>query len=339
MENRDRTTTIVLGPRTTVHAVVSACPELVEYLPAYDAAFGRLRDARGRVSWARITTLGDVALAMDVSWRRLVQDLAAEMRRRTGHAPRTVDDPPRAGAADPRLGDLREIIAGLERGGSLQDLAARLDALSSGQDAGETEVLAAAFGEGWGAEGGEPVLRAPYGFGDLLEALPEGHPIQSLGREGAQVDVLAAALGDELERLGGSPSRGRWRAARPLMVRLVDRLAGVEARVRRLRQAWLPALERNGAGDAAGLVRDRQDDVLDGLRLMRLTLGAEDPQPVLEHGRLLHARMRELSACEEEVLVPIAERALTPRDWQEVRLLEDAAGWLLIPPPPRWPRS
>lgn len=340
MSSRDETTTIVLGPRTTVYALVSAFPDLLEFLPSYDAAFGRLQDARGRVSWARIATLGDVALEMNVSWRRLVRDLATEVRRRTGRGPRTVDDPRDVSATDPRLGELRDIAAELERGGSLLDLAARLDVLTAGHDAGETEALAAAFKVGSAAATvGELVLREPHGPGAVLDALPEGHPIESLGREGAQVEVLAAALSDELERLGGSPSRGRWRAARPLVARLVDRLAGVETRVTREREAWLPTLARNGAGDAALLVRDRQDDVLDGLRLVRLALAADDPPSVLDRGRTLHARMRELSACEEEVLVPVAERVLTQRDWAEVRRAEDLVGWSLIPEPPRWPRS
>ena len=116
------------------------------FLPGYDAAFARLASARGRVSWARVATLGDVALEMNVSWRRLVRDIATEVRRRTGSPPLTVDDPRDVDARDPRLGELRDIAAELERGGSLLDLAARLDALTSGADAREAASLAAALG-------------------------------------------------------------------------------------------------------------------------------------------------------------------------------------------------
>lgn len=340
MSNRHESTHVVLGPRTTVHALLSAHPDLREFLPTYDAAFARLHDARGRVSWARTVTLGDVALEMDVSWRRLVRDLAAEVRRRTGRAPRTVDDPCEVDADDPRLGELRDIATSLERGGSLPDLAARLDALLDGTDAGEMESLVAALRDDptQATAAGHPRLGRPSGPGNLLDGLPEGHPVESLGREGIQVDVLAAALSAELERLGGSPSRGRWRAARPLVARLVDRLTGLELRVRRERESWLPLLERNGAGDAARLVGDRQEEVLDGLRLVRLALDADDASMAFEHGRTLHTRLRELRACEEQVLVPVAERVLTLRHWAEVRELEDETGWSLIPQPPPWPR-
>ena len=164
--------------------------------------------------------------------------------------------------------------------------------------------------------------------------------MESLDREGAQLDVLDAALCAELERLGGSPSRGRWRAARPLVARLVGGLDGLELRVRREREAWLPALERRGAGDAARLVRDRQDGVLDGLRLVRLALAADDAPSVFEHGRALHWRLRELRVL-RGAGPRAGRRSARSRcaEWAEVRGVEDSVGWSLIPAPPRWPRA
>lgn len=339
MSSRDEPTPIVLGPRTTVHALVAACPDLAEFLPTYDPAFARLAETRGRVSWARIATLGDVALEMNVSWRRLVRDLATEVRQRTGRSPRTVDDPHEVDAEDPRLAELRDIVSGLEQGGSLLELAARLDALAAGSAAGEMESLVAALTDGREeAAGVTPGVAGTAGPDGPPTDLPDDHPIASLRRESARAAELAAALRDELERLGGSLSRARWRAARQPVTRLVDGLCGVEVQVHRTREAWLPALERNGAGDAARLVAVRQDEVLDALRLVRVALSADAAASVVEHGRALCARVRELTACEEQVLVPVAGRVLTQRDWAEVRRLEDAAGPAPVPETPRRPR-
>ena len=340
MASSDESGGVVLGPRTTVHAVVTAWPDLAAFLRGLDPAFGRLGAARGRVSWARTATLGDVALEMNVSWRRLVRDIAAEVRRETGRAPLTVDDPRELGAGDARLEELRDIAAELERGGSLLELAARLDAVTAGTDAREAESLASALAEAvsGGGSAGAVLSPAPAARWDVLDGLPEGHPVESLAREGAQLGVLDAALGAELERLGGSPTRSRWRAARPLVTRLVGGFDGLELRVRREREAWLPVLERRGEADAARLVRDRQDDVLEALRLVRLALAADDALSVLEHGSALHARLQELASCEDQVLVPVAQRTLTLHEWVEVRALEDAVGWSLIRPP-RWPAA
>ncbi len=78
-----------------MHALVTAYPDLAEFLPGYAVAFARLSGPRGRVSWARIATLGDVALEMNVSWRRLVRDIVTEVRRRTGRSPLHGGRPPR----------------------------------------------------------------------------------------------------------------------------------------------------------------------------------------------------------------------------------------------------
>ena len=340
MSDRDEISRIVLGPRTTVHALVTAWPDLVWFLTGYDPAFERLEVPRGRVSWARTTTLGDVALEMNVSWRRLVRDIASEVRRSTGRAPLTVDDPREFAAGDARLDELRDIASELERGGSLLELAARLDAVTAGADAREAESLAAALAEAPSGSAPSGSLLSPgQADDDLVDGLPEGHPAESLAREGAQLGVLDDALLAGLDRLGGSPPRGRWRAVRPLVARLVEGFDGLELRVRRERQAWLPALERRGAADVARLVRDRQDDVLDALRLVRLALAADDALSVLEHGRALHLRLRELASCEEHVLVPVARRTLTLHEWAEVRALEETVGWSLVRPPPPWPAA
>jgi hypothetical protein len=69
---------VSLGPRTTVFAVLEAHPFLEEYLLAYHEAFRRIARPGGRTGWTRMTTLGDVAIEMDVTWRRLVRDRQSE---------------------------------------------------------------------------------------------------------------------------------------------------------------------------------------------------------------------------------------------------------------------
>jgi len=58
---------VSLGQGTTVFAVLEAHPFLEQFLLAYHAAFCRISRPGARTSWARITTLGDVAIEMDVT--------------------------------------------------------------------------------------------------------------------------------------------------------------------------------------------------------------------------------------------------------------------------------
>jgi hypothetical protein len=336
------TTSIVLGPRTTVYAVMNAYPGLAAFLSDYDEAFAPVARNRDRVAWARVVTLGDVALEMNVTWRRLVRDIAVEVSRQTGHPPVTVDDPQHVAPGDPRVEQLRGIALELERGGSLVELAGRLRALTGGVDAREAESLAAVLGDLSPDDPGtgEALPRAALGGSadDRLDALPEGHPVDSLRREGVQANVLVTALRAQLDGLSPSPSRGKWRAARALVTRLVLGLDGLELRVRREREAWLAVLGPKGDAAAVALLRDRQDEALEALDLLRRALARDDAVSVLECGRLLCERSQELAVCEEQVLVPLAERNLTPGEWTAVRGLEDGVGWSLIPAPPPWPQ-
>jgi len=332
---------VSLGPRTTVFAVLEAYPFLEEFLYAYHAAFGRISHPGGRTGWARLTTLGDVAIEMDVTWRRLVRDVSAEVARVTGKEP-PVSGARRAVASDDRrLTELREIAARLEDGGSLVELAAQMRDVTAGVDAKEAvaldRALAAAAAEARTAA--DRSVRTAVGLAadTIMSGPPEGHPLDSLRREGMQVRVLCAGLRAELERLGGSPSRRRWRAGRSLVARLVERLSGVESRIRREQQAWFPALAVLGAEGPAALMRDRQAEAFEALRRLRLTLARDDAGSAVENGLRLLDLLGDLAATEEQVLAPIAERSLSFGDWAAVRELEDGVGWSLIAAPPPWP--
>jgi DUF438 domain-containing protein len=333
---------IVLGPRTTVFVLLRAYPSLETFLPLYNPAFRRVADQGAPERWARIATLGDLAVAMNMTWRRLVRDIAAEIARETGAAPVTVDDPGSVSPDDPRLGELRDIALDFERGGSLVDLAARLHEVTAGAEAREAELLDAAFtAASRRTAADDPGLREgleAQAGGEPRGGPPEGHPLDSLARESAQLALVSKALRDELERLGGAPARRRWRAARALVARLVERVGSVELRVRRVRRAWLPVLTAAGVDGPGALLRDRHRRVLEALRLLRLAVRRDDARAVFEHGMDFLDGLKELAACEDQVLAPLAERTLSVGEWTAVREEEDAVGWSLTTPP-RWPRG
>ncbi len=334
---------VSLGARTTVFAVLQSYPFLEAFLLAYHPAFGRVAGPGRRTGWARMTTLGDVALAMDVSWRHLVRDVSAEVARVSGEEP-PVSDARRAVASDDRrLMELREIAARLEDGGSLVELAARLREVTAGVDAKQSaaldRALAAAAGEARAAADRNVQTAVDLPADGVISAPPKGHPLDSLRREAVQLRVLCEGLRAELESLGGAPSRSRWRARRPLVARLVEGLCGVESRVRREQQAWFPALAVLGAHGPAALMRDRQAETLEALRRLRLAVARDDAGSAVENGVRLLDLLDALAATEEQVLAPIAERALTSGDWAAVRELEDGVGWALIATPPPWPAA
>ena len=329
---------VTIGPRTTVHALLAAYPSLREQLLAYDPAFSPLVGPEGRAaSWARVTTLNDLAVSMDVSWRRVVDDLRERIERDGG------DAPPVAGSGtvsrdDERLTALRMIVGQLENGGSLPLLAERLHALTAGLTAADTAALERALADGADRARDEAEARLMQAAGaPQAVASPPGHPLDGQRRAGRQLRSLTGDLAGELAKIGGSPSRRRWRSAKPMVQRLIERISDAETMFRRHRRAWFPALSAHGVEGLGTLLADREGEALELLRRLRLAVARDDAAFVADAGTRLAELIDDLLGTFDAVLVPLAERHLSQGDWAVVRELEDGVGYAFIPPPPAWP--
>lgn len=241
MSSREAPTGIILGPRTTVFALLTAYPFLDQVLLGYGEAFLRLGTPGGDTGWARKVTLGDVALDMNVTWRRLVREISDEVARVIGGGPAVVGSRSPVAEDDWRLVELRGIAARLEAGGSLVELAGNLHDVTAGLDLAEARALdrvrAAAVDEARSAADRSVEIAAGVSADAVGSQLPRGHPVDTLRRQAVMVRRLCAGLRAELERLGGWASRQRWPASRSLVERLVGRLSEVEQRFRRQQQA------------------------------------------------------------------------------------------------------
>ncbi len=337
-----RSQDILIGPRTTVFTLLEAYPFLEPFLLSPDRGFEALADRRARTRWARVMTLDDIATRRNVSWRQLVREVSAEVERGIGRPARVADAPRRIVDDTRRLGELRDIVDGLEAGAPLLEAAARWRAATADLEPAESEALEAALSEAVLVDRDETdrqVRAAAEPDEARLGALPEGHPLETLRREADRIRQLSEGLRAELERLGGSPTRRRWRRQKPLVERLTDRLSGVELRFRREQQAWFPALGVHAVEGPRSLLAGRQADALESLRRLRLAVDGDDASSVAEVGVRFVDGLQDLLAQDERLLMPLALRHFSAGDWSAVRELEEGVGWTLIPAPPPWPDS
>jgi DUF438 domain-containing protein len=336
-----RSQDILFGPRTTAYALLQAYPFLESFLLDRVQGFERLADERARTRWARVMTLSDVAVRLNLPWRLLVKEIAGEVERETGRTPRVADAPRRIAGDERRLGELRDIVAGLEAGESLQEMADRWREATADLEEAETAALEAALSSEAvsGSEADAIAAGAAAEVADDVLMLPSGHPLELLRREGERVRQLCRGLGEELERLGGAPARRRWERERPLVARLVERLASVELRFRREQQAWFPALQVHGVDGPQALLAARQREALESLRRLGLAVGGGDAAYAAEAGGRLLGELDELLALDVRLLEPLARSHFSAGDWAAVRELEDGVGWALIAAPPPWPES
>jgi uncharacterized protein len=333
---------ILIGPRTTVFSLLQAFPFLEPFLLARVRGFDALRDERARTRWARVMTLKDVGLRLNLPWQQLVREIATEVARETGRQPRVADAPRRIADDERRLGELRDVVDDLEAGASLLEMAARWRMATDDLEEAETAALDAALSEAvvaGRAAADRAVATAAVSGDSALAAPPAGHPLDTLRREAGHVRQLCAGLKAELDLLGGSPPRRRWQREKPLVDRLVERLSAVELRFRREQQAWFPALEVHGVDGPQALLEGRQTDALEMLRRLRLAVEGDDAASVAESGARLVDALEDLLAQDERLLEPLATRHFSTGDWAAVRELEDGVGWGLIPQPPAWPDS
>jgi DUF438 domain-containing protein len=330
---------ILIGPRTTVYALLAAYPSLDGFLQGRLRGFERLQDERARTRWARVMTLEDVAMRLNVSWQHLGRDIAGEVERETGRHPRVADAPKRIIDDGRRLTELRGIVAGLEAGAPLPEMAERWRAATADLEPAEKTALEAAL-SGDAAAGEEAGVRAVRGAAEPAAPvpLPPGHPLDLLRREAELLQRLLSGLAAELDRLGGSPSRRRWQQEKPLVTRLVDRLSGIELRFRREQQAWFPALGVHGVEGPQALLVARQQEALETLRRLRLAVEHDDATSVAEAALRFGSGVDDLLAQDERLLEPLALRHFSTGDWVAVRELEDGVGWALGQPP-RWPAA
>lgn len=333
---------ILIGPRTTVYTLLEAYPFLEPFLRARMAGFDKLADTHARTRWTRVMTLNDVALRLNLPWRQMIRDIAGEVEGETGRAPRVFDAPRRIVENEGRLGELRAIVAELEQGASLQEMAKRWSAATADLELAESSALEAALsGEAVsGKAAGTRSVRAAAGIpGSAPTTPPPGHPLELLRREAERIRQLRLGLEAELDRLGGSPTRRRWQQGKPLVARFVDRLSTVELRFRREQQAWFPALGVHGVEGPQVLLTARQRDALETLRRLRLAVERDDAASAAEAGARVLVVVDELLAQDERLLEPLAQKHFSSGDWAAVRELEDGVGWALIPAPPPWPES
>jgi uncharacterized protein len=328
---------VTIGPRTTVHALLADYPLLREELLGWDPAFAPLADA-GRVkTWSRVTRLNDVAVSMDVPWRRLVNEVRRRIKEAYGEAP------PAAGArtlpadGDYRLAELRAITGELEAGGSLLELAGRLRGLTAGLSEADADALDRALTKDAALARGAAEAHVMRAAEERRPgSLPVGHPLEVQRRAGRQLRRLVADLGAELERMGGSPSRRRWASAKPMVERLVGRISEVDAMFGRHRRAWFPALAVHGVDGLGSLVGGREEEALELLRRLRRAVAKDDAAFVAEAGGRLLEIVDDVLNTIDVIVAPLAERHLSEQDWRAVRELEDAVGYAFVAPP-AWP--
>lgn len=325
---------MILTARTTVHDLLASCPELEAHVERRLPEGLRSAAPRGRAKWRRVTTLADVARLVNVTHPELLRELQVEAARLgartsltcacTGRGSRDPADE----SSDAGAGDVRDLLAQLESGGRLPELADKYRRLLQGLGT-ETEAAVDPVGAA------SPVGEAPAAGRSASVAREAGHPLNTLQRENDAVEQVLETLGTALEVL--ETDRAQWGRVRPLVLRLLELLSSLDRHYRRCVELVCPFLESHGRGEVRRLLVEGHRRVLALLADLQRAAHLDEVDVVWVTGCRLRSQTTEMVRQEEHLLLPLAQATLTAGEWREVRSREPALGWTLIDAPPPWP--
>ena len=336
---------MTITPKTTVHTLLKEYPFLLDFLAGYHPEFKKLTNPVLRRTVGRMATLDTVADQGNVPLNQLMNDLAAEIEKKTGERP-GVADSAAAGGIDPaRLEALKQIIRDLHAGHPMEELSTRFGELIEDIEAGEIAAMEQRLIEEGMPESEVKRLCDVHVqvFAGALDAhqavsAPEGHPIDTFQRENqALLQVItslrkvAGAIRDDADPAAS------WSRLAPTLDHTLARFGDVERHYLRKENQLFPFLEKHGIEGPSKVMWALHDDVRKGLKDARTAVERDDGEQAALASEWLAQTAEDMVTKEEKVLFPMALETLSDEEWAEIRAGEDDIGYAFIAGAAPWP--
>ena len=335
---------LTLTPKTTIHTLLKEYPFLLDYLADYHPEFKKLTNPVLRRTVGRMATLDAVAEQGNVPLNKLVDDIAAEVERKTGARP-PVADVADAGTMDPaRLDALHQIVKDLHAGKSVEEVKPAFEELIADVEATEIAAMEQKL-----IEGGVPDSEVKrlcdvhvQVFADALEghepvSAPPGHPMDTFQRENQALLQVTASLRKVAEAVGEPPDGAVWARLKDALAGTVERLAEVEKHYLRKENQLFPFLEEHGVEGPSKVMWAIHDDIRALIKQARQTIAADDAAMAVSTCLALAKMVDDMVSKEEKVLHPMAMDTLSDAEWAKIRAGEDDIGYAFVVDVPAWP--
>lgn len=244
-----------------------------------------------------------------------------------------------------RLQILKTIIRRLHAGEPPAQVKAQLKALVQQVDANEIAALEQELiGEGMPLEEIMGMCDLHHQvMAELLEAgpqaVPAGHPVDTLQRENAALAAKAAELRAHLAGMARGGAEAAVAEETGLAAQLAfNELMDVEKHYRRKENLIFPFLERHGVSGPSKVMWGKHDET----RALLKALGQALPRgpatakawgEVADHfAEPALAAVEGMIAKEENILIPMTLEKFTPQEWGEIFRHSPEFGWCLIDP-------
>lgn len=242
---------------------------------------------------------------------------------------------------------IRELLADLHNGKSVEEVKARFEEAFEGVSATEISEAEQAL-----IEGGMPVeevqrlcdVHAAV-FKDALHEAPpakddavtvQGHPAHTMQEENRALEKL---IETELKA-----ALKEWEAnddALPKLKQALIQFGGINTHYIRKENLFFPYMERHGITAPPKVMWGVDDEIRDLIKQATELADASTPNKDELSGKINEAvsKAQEMIFKEENIMLPMLIEALSSAEWKRIADESDELGYFLIPNPPDWEPS
>lgn len=335
-----------LNANTRIEDLLQEYPFLMEYLVARSPKFKLLESAVIRKTVGKVATVGQAASIGGIDPGRLLNDIAAEIRKRTGKDV-TVSTPKEEGSqimdADARQEVLKDIMRDLHGGVEMSILKRRFHELIKDIDPSEIAKMEQRLMDEGMPESEVKRLCDVHVevFKESLSAqdapvVPRGHPLHTFMLENRAAEGILHGLDHVLAKLGDAPDKAHFAREQQGLAKLVENLSKLDLHYLRKENQLFPILETRGITGPSQVMWALHDDIRIALKSAKAGVRDALVPDVVNTLRYLSKSVRDMIYKEEHILFPMAKDLLTDAEWQKARQGEEEIGYAWITPEQGW---
>jgi hypothetical protein len=323
-----------LNPKLKVNDLLAQYPFLKNFLIRLSPEFKMLDNPFMRKTVGRVASLQKAAMMGGMDVRKLLDDIAAEIKRQTKETIAVSYSEGGAGEQDLKIETLKEIIKELHAGKDPESQKKKFHDLI--KDVAPWEI--AEMEQRLIAEGmPETEIKSLCDvhvqvFKEALEhktvpGLPAGHPVHTYMLENRAAEEILKQL-TEIKDFGKE---------REKVLQLLDRLSQIEKHYLRKENQLFPIIESKGITGPSKVMWALHDDIRHFIKDVRRRAADNAMENVAIEA--LVKMVNDMVYKEEHILFPMALETLAEDEWAKVRKGEEEIGYAWVRPETDWKPS
>ena len=323
-----------LSPKTKVNDLLDRYPFLKDFLVRLNPEFKMLDNPFMRKTVGRIASLQKAAMIGGLDVRKLLDDIAGEIKKKAKEPVSVRYDEESVNEQDAKIDQLKEIIKELHAGKDAESQKKRFEELI--KDVAPWEI--AQMEQRLITEGMPETeiknlceVRVQV-FKEALEhksvpGLPAGHPVHTLMLENrAAEDILKEA--EEVKNFSTEKDK---------LLEIIDRLGQIDKHFLRKENQLFPIIETKGITGPSKIMWALHDDIRGFIKDVRKRVIDDTMEKVAVEA--LSKMVNDMIYKEERILFPMALETLSEAEWTKVRKGEEEIGYAWIKPEALWHSS